>query len=139
MRITANYSMTNIANKVRGFVSDSIQECGYEALRIAKSTCPVRTGDLRDSLDMTMGTPYRFTIYSGIFYAKFVEKGRGWVRPVNKKVLRWVDHATGRVVFAKASRPSKPNPFMRRAVDRAIANWENRLQAKRWKITESKR
>lgn len=47
----------------------------------------------------------------GFPYPIAVHNGRGVVRPVRAKALRWVDRA-GVVVFAKRSGPSKPNPWM---------------------------
>jgi hypothetical protein len=47
-------------------------------------------------------------------YSLFVHEGRGWVYPIRAKALRWVAKS-GAVVFAKRSRPSKPNRWFPRA------------------------
>lgn len=47
----------------------------------------------------------------GYPYPIAVHNGRGEVRPIRAKALRWVTRS-GAVVFAKRSRPSTPNPWM---------------------------
>lgn len=46
-------------------------------------------------------------------YAKWVDDGRGPVRPVNKQFLRY--YIGGRVIFSKYSKPSKPARFSEHA------------------------
>lgn len=47
----------------------------------------------------------------GFAYPIAVHNGRGEVRPVRAKALRWVSRS-GAVVFARRSGPSRPNPWM---------------------------
>lgn len=53
---------------------------------------------------------FRFPARSpeGVEYAQIVFAGRGEVRPVRAKALRWVTK-TGQVVYAQRSRPVPPN------------------------------
>jgi len=44
----------------------------------------------------------------GTFYWRILNDGRGPVRPVNKKVLHWIDPKTGRDVFSTYSGPVAP-------------------------------
>ena len=123
---------------MRAKVSDAVMACGQDALSRARHNCPVRTGNLKDSLDVIMNSNFAFTLYSGAKYAQWVEKGRGWVFPKNKKCLHWVDFASGKKVFAKFARPAKANPFMQRAVSAAIQAWKTKLEILRWKVTDSR-
>jgi hypothetical protein len=80
---------------------------------------PVITGQLRFSTVPLPAKPYgtngwviRFVARAR--YSLFVHEGRGWVYPIRAKALRWVSKS-GAVVFAKRSRPSKPNRWFPRA------------------------
>lgn len=56
--------------------------------------------------------PYESQAVADSFYADWVEYGRGPVRPVHAKVLRWFEN--GKPVFSMYSKPSKPRLFMTR-------------------------
>lgn len=45
---------------------------------------------------------------SGVFYWNIINDGRGPVRPVNAKVLHWIDPKTGKDVFSRYSGPVAP-------------------------------
>ena len=64
-------------------------------------------------------------------YAKYVIFGRGPVRPIRAKALRWVTKG-GKVVFAKYAKPSKPNDFPARGWQAArpdiVRQWGDWLQ-----------
>ena len=91
----------------------------------AKLLCPVDTGTLRRSIQastpMVMGTRVTAHVGTDVTYAPHIEFGRGTVRPVNAKALSWVGK-NGRV-FAQSSRPTRPQPFMGPALERARARW----------------
>ena len=84
---------------------------------------PWRTGNLLHSFRFTTGK-LQARWFPTARYAPFVEFGRGYVYPKQKKVLSWVNPG-GQRVFAKFSRPSKPRPFMRQIVEKSQSDVEN--------------
>ena len=64
--------------------------------------------ELKEKIQGLLGT-HVVTVGASIFYAKFVEYGRGPVRPVRAKVLHWDG------VFTKYAGPAAPRPFIRPA------------------------
>ena len=79
---------------------------GREGEAIMQSEVPVDTGKLPASIGWRMLSTSTISIGTDIPYAKYVEHGRGEVRPVRRKALHWDD------VFAMRSRPTKPNDFV---------------------------
>ncbi len=63
------------------------------------------------------GGPYESHVMADSFYADWVEYGRGPVRPIHAKMLRWF--VNGRPVFSMYSKPSKPRLFMTRGAKMA--------------------
>lgn len=51
-----------------------------------------------------------------LFYAVYIEDGRGPVRPIRAKVLHWVDPQTGEDVFSMYAKATDPSPFLEPAV-----------------------
>ena len=84
---------------------------------------PWRTGNLLHSFRFTSGR-LQAKWFPTARYAPFVEFGRGYVYPKQKKVLSWVSQS-GERVFAKFSRPSKPRPFMRQIVEKSQKDVQN--------------
>lgn len=84
---------------------------------------PWRTGNLLHSFRFTSGR-LQARWFPTARYAPFVEFGRGYVYPKQKKVLSWVN-PSGQRVFAKFSRPSKPRPFMRQIVEKSQNDVQN--------------
>jgi len=84
---------------------------------------PWRTGNLLHSFRFTSGR-LQARWFPTARYAPFVEFGRGYVYPKQKKVLSWVNQS-GERVFAKFSRPSKPRPFMRQIVEKSQKDVQN--------------
>lgn len=99
---------------------------------VMKSVTPTgRTGNLKRSIYHRQEGPDTWFIGTDIYYASWVENGRGAVRPKHttsrgrRGSLRWVDyngdinsvhHGTpGEVIYARSAGPSKPNPFVGRA------------------------
>lgn len=96
----------------------------FEIRNYAVMFAPVRTGRLRSSMH-TRG-PFAIGQYdlrgyvgSNVEYAYWVHEGRGPVRPVNKRVLRWVA-PSGEVIFRPYAGPAQGNPFLQRALDAAL-------------------
>jgi len=100
-----------VAKEIRDYVKE-----------MAKTEAPVgKTGQLKESIYgrtsvQPEGVYVTVAIPKRIKYAGWVLKGRGWVFPVKKKALWWpgLPHP---VAYA---RPSKANPFMMRAKDKAM-------------------
>ena len=94
-----------------------------------KSVTPVgRTGNMKKSIHYTKESDERYFIGTDMYYAEWVENGRGEVRPRHsgkRASLMWVDyngdinsvhHGTpGKVYYRRHAGPSKPNPFVGRA------------------------
>lgn len=77
---------------------------------------PFDTGELAGSIKVLPVIVSGGTIKGGygtkLFYAYFVERGRGWVFPIRAKMLSWIDRSTGQRVFAKSARPAAARPFL---------------------------
>ncbi len=78
---------------------------------------PWRTGNLLHSFRFKSGK-LQAAWFPTARYAPFVEYGRGFVYPRQKKVLSWVNPG-GQRVFARFSRPSKARPFMNQIVEKS--------------------
>lgn len=52
----------------------------------------------------------------GEYYFKYVDQGRGPVRPVSAKALHWIDPKTGKDVFAKYAKGVPPRHIISRAL-----------------------
>lgn len=77
---------------------------------------PFDSGQLAGSIKVLPVKISSTTIEGGygtsLFYAYFVERGRGWVFPIRARMLSWIDRSSGKRVFAMSARPSSPKPFM---------------------------
>ena len=87
----------------RGRKSSPIQEVRYISVRKGKRFQSTATGGRRKKS-------------ADAYYARFVEYGRGLIRPDKKEVLRFTGR-DGEVVYTKQSGPMRPRPFMRPAWD----------------------
>jgi uncharacterized protein YoxC len=56
---------------------------------------------------------YKGTLKTTKPYARFVENGRRWVYPVNKKALKF--QINGATIFSKSAKPVRARPFMKMA------------------------
>lgn len=85
---------------------------------VMRQEAPIDTGLLRasHSADPPRKTDRGWAIRfrAEVFYAIIQHEGRGEVRPVRAKALRWVNKA-GVVVFAQRSGPVAENPWLYRA------------------------
>lgn len=100
---------------------------GEVATGIAKRLAPVDTGRLRQSIDYRVtGTVDLATrVRSGARYSYWVHEGRGEVRPRRARVLAW--RRGGRWHFARRVRPTRGQPYLRRAVEAATGKRVTRL------------
>lgn len=70
------------------------------------------------------------TVGTDVFYAIYVEYGRGPIRPVTAKVLHWIDKKTGKDVFASYAGPAEARPFFEPAVLAVRKKFEGLLAEK---------
>ncbi len=94
--------------------------------RDAKAATPVKTGNLRRSITST-ATPTEGKVGTNVPYARAVHDGRGEVRPIRAKVLRWVA-PDGTVVFARRSGPTRGKPFLLEPFTRLIPQIRREFQ-----------
>lgn len=87
------------------------EKIGRAGAEIMRDEVPNKTGALAASVTYEVSGDTIF-IYTDKPYAKYVEYGRGEVRPVRAKALHWDD------VFAMYSSPTKPNDFVGRTKQR---------------------
>ena len=106
---------------VAGQLANGVKEAGIIILEKEKSEAPIRTGNLRRMIEMTY-KPIAVTIYPKSGYAYFVHFGTGlygdrktMIVPKRAKVLAF--KAGGKMIFTKAVRGQKPNPFVERTAD----------------------
>jgi len=91
-------------------------EAGPALVDSARGFAGVYTGALR--AQMTFDRQYHGGLFSGIRvgstveYAELHHEGRGPVFPVHAKVLRWIDKATGDVIFRRSAGPAAANPYL---------------------------
>ena len=80
-------------------------------------------GSIKGKTEVIFGLR-RIKIVNSHRAAAFVEFGTPAhvITPKTAKVLRWIDKATGRAIFAKRVRHpgTDPNPFMRRGISKAV-------------------
>ena len=87
------------------------ERIAYAGENIMVSEVPVRSGSLQQSIHHEQTGSSTWFVGTDVFYAYYVENGRGVVKPVRKKVLHWID---GGDVFAKRAGPAKANDFVGR-------------------------
>ena len=80
-----------------------------QGVSIMQSEVPVRSGALQGSIHSEQTGSNTWFVGTDIFYAGYVENGRGHVWPVRRKVLRYDDGS-----FHPHSSPSKANDFVGR-------------------------
>ena len=84
---------------------------------------PWRTGNLLHSFRFQSGK-LQGRWFPTARYAPFVEFGRGYVYPRQKKMLSWVNPG-GQRVFAKFSRPAKARPFIQQIIEKSQKDVQN--------------
>lgn len=89
------------------------------------------TGTLRASIFYEMQNQYSFFVGTELYYAKWVDQGRGPVRPKYKKALAWGGYAggpwsnhrpgdPGAFYVRGGAGPARPNPFVFRTKIRIL-------------------
>lgn len=118
----------NIASDyVRRELASVITDVSREGVKLAVATlntrrAPFDSGGLIDSVRVVPTKVQGTTISGGygafIFYAYWVEHGRGAVRPVRARVLSWIDRWSGERKFARFVGPAAPRPFLEPTIQR---------------------
>jgi len=101
-------SLIKIYEAICREVSDILLEASIEAYITARQAVPVRTGRLRDSISLEKLGRFKFRVVAG-YPTK--EKGKPYYAP-------FIEFGTRRMT---------PRPFMKPAVDKALAKIESRL------------
>lgn len=120
--------------------SDCIEEIGnldrsFQEFYI-NSNASVVTGALLNSIDSTSLDDNTYEVGTLIehFYPLCVEFGRGEVRPVNAKILHWVQD--GKDVFSMYSSPSTPKPFAQPAFNDTVSRVDSVFEGMITDVTE---
>lgn len=110
-------------NKI-GNLQNTVADVG---ISIMKGEIPKRTGALANSVhaEVDFGTVRIIAGDGDVNYARFVNDGRGEIRPKSARALHWVEgHGPyaelpgGGDVFSMRSKPTKPNDFAERTIRR---------------------
>ncbi|MFA5307147.1 MAG: hypothetical protein WC365_06900 [Candidatus Babeliales bacterium] len=68
-----------------------------------------------DKVSVAVGTQSRGS------QLRWLDRGRGEVRPVNRKFLRYIAHPSGVIIFSRYSRATQPSNIMQTAATTALA------------------
>lgn len=118
----------NIASDyVRRELASVITDVSREGVKLAVATlntrrAPFDSGGLIDSVRVVPTKVQGTTISGGygafIYYAYWVEYGRGPIRPVRARILSWIDRWSGERKFAMYVGPKGPRPFLEPTIQR---------------------
>lgn len=78
----------------------------------------IRTGKMLNSIEVREVGPARFQVRSDEPYSGYQEFGRGAVRPIRAKALRFKPKGSNSFVFAKYVKPDPGGHFFQRALAR---------------------
>ena len=106
-----------------------LHQSGLAVQREAAQLVPGDTGRLRSSIRVEVdrsSNPTWAKVGPNVFYGPYVEFGTGIygprrrpIVPVRRRFLSWVDRRTGRRIFARSVRGSRPRPYMKPGLERA--------------------
>jgi hypothetical protein len=122
-------SINNMLHSSNGMTGREITRRGERVLARAKELVGYDSGRLHNSLRLsrsTVGGEVAVTISTPLKYARYHHDGTGIfgrtgqpIRPVSAKALRFKPRGSTGFVFAASVRGSRPNPFMREALEAA--------------------
>jgi hypothetical protein len=124
---------------VRSRMARAVNETAVTFTRIARNYAPIDKGALRASLSSGITfaqpsqNPMMAVVGSNLKYAVYQEMGTGVyagngpIRPKRAKMLRWKSKS-GKWIFAKSVKGSKPRKFMQKARDEITPIFESRLK-----------
>jgi hypothetical protein len=105
---------------IRQILHEVMTEVVSEARSNLQNNGNIVTGDLHASIEILeekeVGGTIMGEVGTEVFYAIYIEFGRGMVFPVTAQVLHWINPETGEDVFARFSREFEGAPFLEPAV-----------------------
>ena len=117
--LSAIQLLEQAGNKMKDFNVMSLHNIAEAIVSEARSNLQnntsVYSGDLNASINIIEETNEYVTVGTPLFYAIYVEYGRGPVNPVTAKVLHFFTK-DGKEVFTTHSAASEPRPFLEPAV-----------------------
>lgn len=118
--------LERIRNNAEKVDHEALQIIGMKIVQKAKDILLSKghfvTGSLYESIRILEDSGDSILVGSDEKHAFWIEFGRGPVRPVNAKVLHWIDPDSGKDVFATYSGPVDPDPFFFPAVSSVVAD-----------------
>lgn len=111
----ATFTLNEAISKLEGFgekvANEAAQIMKDEIVRNTKEG----TGKLAASVNVQPMGDGAWSVGTDLYYAKYVNDGRGAVRPVNAKSLRWYSpRLSGNAVFSKYAGPADGIDFVGR-------------------------
>ena len=99
-------------------IAETVKSLQELAIATNATFTTTENGGLLRSIEIEDESDTSYVIGTNIthFYPLCVEKGRGEVRPVNKKYLHWFT-LSGDEIFSKYSSPAPPRPFVKPAYE----------------------
>lgn len=92
---------------------EKLEEYAHKIKDDMYSLANKRTGRLRESISITQIDKRTYFIGPHVDYAIYADQGRGEVRPVRRKALRYADGS-----FHQYSRPYKGSHFVRKTAEK---------------------
>jgi methionine synthase II (cobalamin-independent) len=96
----------------------------YDIKSEMQNNMHVTTGELLGSVQVFEYAPDYVIVGSDSDHAYYFEFGRGKVRPVHKKMLRWIDKETGEEVFAKEAKEFPGTHLMTTVVNKHASEFK---------------
>lgn len=107
-----------------------LAEVVAEARSNLQNNRSVVSADLNASIQILDINHHEGTVGTELYYAIYIEIGRGWVLPVTAKALHWINPDTGLDVFSLSSAPTEPKPFFYPAVITKSAGFAEQVHQK---------
>lgn len=112
--------LDRITNNIEVKLTAAVKECAEE---IAAEEKKNTKGKLSESFIVEQKNIASFVVDNTKEYAIYVEKGRGPVRAIRAKALRfWLN---GEIIFRKSVGPMAPQPFIQKSIGAAELKFPN--------------
>jgi len=111
-----NGIISDLDRDIQDFLHKLGEDIVAEARSNLQNNANINTGTLLSSIRIISESEKMIEVGTDVFYAAYVEYGRGPIRPINAKVLHWIDKASGKDVFAMFASATQPMPFLEPAV-----------------------
>lgn len=116
-------ALAHVLGSPSGMTGQYMYRKAIQTQNAAKAFCPVKTGRLRSSITVNLrshgASGVEFEVGTNVEYAIYVHDGRGPVRPVHARVLRW--ESDGEIIFRPYAGPAAAQPFLKRALESLTA------------------